>query len=323
MSWAERLIGLATLRLWRWATGSRERLRADARPVERPDDPEAWLAVREAGIRPDVASYMQWAGAPGQVTDLAILYVHGFSASPAELRPLPERVARAVGANLLAIRLTGHGQGGGDLAAARVEDWWHDVGQGIAVAEGLGRRVVILGMSTGATLAAMAACEPQRGSRIAGVILISPNFALRRKAADVLKVPLARLVLRILGNPVRGFVPRNQLHRDGWTYSYPVAALLPVVALLRRARAGNYRSATVPALILWSVSDRIVDHRATVKVIRMWGGRVTVRHVRPGPSDDPDAHVIAGNALSPHLTNDLVAIIARWLCAESKLRTSG
>ncbi|WP_207099642.1 alpha/beta hydrolase [Paracoccus shandongensis] len=315
MFWLRLALALAAGLALAWIFGPRDRLRLDPVAVDGPADPQAWLAAREAGIRPEVASYLQWAGQPGQATDLAILYVHGFSASPAELRPLPEDLARQLGANLLAIRLTGHGQGGADLAAARAGDWWRDLAEGLAAAQRIGRRVVVLGMSTGATLAALAARDPQMGAAMDGVVLISPNFALRGRGAWRLHLPFARTLLRLTGDPERCFTTRNDLHRARWTSCYPASAVLAVGAVLRQARRGDYRAAKVPALFIWSDADRIIDHRASARIAATWGGGATVLRVMPGPDDDPDAHVIGGEALSPGLTRDLAAAIARWIGA--------
>ena len=124
--------------------------RADLSPVAvKPmADPVAWLAARDRGIRPEVASYLHWAGQAGEQTDLAVVYIHGFSASPAELRPLPEDVARALGANVVAIRLTGHGEDGAAMGRARVRDWWADTAQALAI----GQLVTQLGILAAAGL---------------------------------------------------------------------------------------------------------------------------------------------------------------------------
>lgn len=148
-----------------------------------------WLAAREAGIRPDVASYLQWAAGAGQRTGIALIYVHGFSASPGELRPLPEDLARQLGANLLGLRLTGHGQDGAALSRARLRDWQDDLAQALQFGRQLGGRVIVLGMSTGATLLAQAACDPRLRDAFDAAILVSPNFRLRHPAAWALNLP--------------------------------------------------------------------------------------------------------------------------------------
>ncbi|MDQ1899080.1 alpha/beta fold hydrolase [Paracoccus sp. WLY502] len=313
MFWPRLALGLAAVFSLMWTLGPRDRLRMDSLPSDPPPDARTWLAEREAGIRPEVASYLQWAEQPGQPAALAILYVHGFSASPAELRPLPEDLARRLDANLLAIRLTGHGQGGAELAAARAEDWWRDLTEGLAMARGMGRRVVVLGMSTGATLAAQAARDPRLGRMMDGVVLISPNFALKARNAWMLDLPFMRPVLRLLGDPQRCFATRNDMHRARWTSCYPVSATLALGAVIRQGRQGDYRTARPRALFVWAEGDRIIDHRASERVAAEWGGGATVIKVEPGPNDDPDAHVIAGEALSPDLTRDLLPRISDWV----------
>ncbi|WP_295047238.1 alpha/beta fold hydrolase [uncultured Paracoccus sp.] len=311
MFWLRLALGLLAAIGLLWLFAPRERLRTDQVPAA-PADLHAWLAARDAGIRPELASVLQWAGPPGQVSDLSILYVHGFSASPAELRPLPEQVARDLGANLLAIRLTGHGMDGADLAAATAQDWWQDLALGLDAARRLGHRVVVIGMSTGGTLAALAARDPGLGPMIDGVVLISPNFRLRARNAWFLDMPFARAMIRLAGDPERCFATRNALHHARWTSCYPLSATLSVGTLLRQAR-GNFHDAQMPALFIWSDNDRIVDHGASAKVAAGWGGDATILKVAPGPQDDPDAHVIAGETLSPELSPQISSAIADWI----------
>ncbi|MFL4471952.1 hypothetical protein ACERZ8_19485 [Tateyamaria armeniaca] len=49
-------------------------------------------------ITPGVEKRVVWAGDPGMQTEWAILYVHGFSATSEEIRPVPDRLAEELGA---------------------------------------------------------------------------------------------------------------------------------------------------------------------------------------------------------------------------------
>src|SRR5690606_28966653 len=66
--------------------------------------PQASPAQREEiapGLRPDLASEIIWSYPNSRArTPLAIVYIHGFSASKGEIRPVPDMVATAFGANL-------------------------------------------------------------------------------------------------------------------------------------------------------------------------------------------------------------------------------
>ena len=52
-------------------------------------------------ITPGCEKRVQWHDEAGQVTDIALLYVHGFSATSEEVRPVPDNVAAALGANIV------------------------------------------------------------------------------------------------------------------------------------------------------------------------------------------------------------------------------
>jgi len=83
---------------------------------------------------------------------LGCLLVHGFTATPDEMRPLGEALA-AHGFPVRAVRLAGHGTEVADLARTRWTDWFESVVEG---AERLRREVpaiAVVGMSLGALLA--------------------------------------------------------------------------------------------------------------------------------------------------------------------------
>ena len=87
--------------------------RTDFSLPQLPDDLVAWLSEREAkvpALREGAAKRIVWAETPGDQTDWAVIYLHGFSASAEEIRPVPDRVAAALGANLYFTRMTGHGR---------------------------------------------------------------------------------------------------------------------------------------------------------------------------------------------------------------------
>ena len=60
-------------------------------------------------------------------------------------------------------------------------------------------------------------------------------------------------------------------------------------------------------------ADQIVDPALTAAVMRRWGGPARRIAPRPGEGDDPMAHVIAGDALSPGQTQPLVQATLDWL----------
>jgi len=301
-----------------WAFAPRARVGAVAfDPVPPAADLDAWLAAREgavAGLTPGTEKRIVWAGAPGEATAVALVYLHGFSASAAEIRPVPERVAQALGANLFLTRLAGHGLDGAALAAATPGDWMRDAAEAVRIGHRIGRQVAVIGTSTGGTLAVLAATDPDLAPLIDAMVLVSPNFRLAsRPAQALLDAPFADVWGRWVPGEVLGFAPRNDAHATFWTERYPVAAVLPMAALMREARARDLATARAPALFVFAREDRIVSAAATEAAAAAWGGPATLAVQRMGPGDDPNAHVIAGDILSPGQTDTVAATLTEWL----------
>ena len=278
-------------------------------------DLDAYLAKSEqqfSNITPGAQKRILWAGAAGAKTPLALIYVHGFSATSEEIRPVPDDVARALGANIFFTRLTGHGRDGAALAAATASDWIQDMAEAMAIGRRIGDRVVVIGTSTGGTLAAIAATDPNLSQGMAGVVLISPNFALKPLAGKILDLPAARFWGPVLAGATRSFQPQNDRHRQFWTISYPTVALFPMAALMREARAQDYSQTNLPLLLLYSPQDQVVDPATTLKTLGPWAGPKQIVPRIMTAQDDPFSHVIAGDILSPHQTAETEALILAW-----------
>lgn len=280
-----------------------------------PADPEGWLTQREAAfsdIRPGDGKRIIWAGDKGVKTPLAIVYVHGFSAGPAEIRPVPEEVAKALGANLFFTRLAGHGRDGAALAAASAEDWLFDMAEAMAVGRRLGERVMVIGTSTGGTLAALAATDPALNAGLAGTVLISPNFGVHAPAQWILDAPFVERWGVTVAGETRAFTPLNAEQGRHWTTEYPTAALYPMARLIRAARGADYGQARTPLLVLYAPADQVIDPARIPPAVDAWGGPVQVDLREMGGDDDPFSHVIAGDIMSPGQTEATIAIITDW-----------
>jgi alpha-beta hydrolase superfamily lysophospholipase len=305
-----------------WIFGPREDVPASAGfdPARFGGDLDRYFAAREApvpGITPGVEARVIWAGASGEATPLSILYLHGFSATSEELRPVPDRVAEALGANLIFTRLTGHGRDGAALAEATAADWMQDMAEGLAAARRAGDRVVLMATSTGASLATLALADPGMSRDVAAAVLVSPNYAVNNPLAPILTWPAARLWLPWVGGGTRGFEPINEGHARYWTTSYPVEAVVPMAAVVEAARTADHGAIEVPAFFWFSDLDQVVSGSATRTVAGDWGAAAELRPVTPGPEDDPAAHVLAGDILSPGLTDRAVAEMTDWIRAQA------
>lgn len=289
-------------------------LRFDAGAL--PEDLDAWLATREAvipGIVPGAEKEIVWAGEPGARTPFAVIYIHGFSATKHETRPLADEVARALGANLYFARLAGHGRDGAAMATAHPEDWMTDMAEALAIGRRLGERVLVIATSTGATLATVALADPAGAEGVAGAVFVSPNYRLASGAAQaILDAPFARQWAPLVAGAERAFEPLNAEHARWWTTRYPTAALFPMATLMRHARGIDPARIRVPLFLIRSPADRVVSAAETDRIAAAWGAPVRTLAPDLGPGDDPHAHVVAGAILSPSQTAPLAAAVTDW-----------
>ncbi len=279
-------------------------------------DVEAYLSTSE-GLFDDIIEGAQkeviWAGEAGAKTALSIVYVHGFSATKEEIRPVPDNVAEALGANLYFTRLAGHGRGGPAMAQASANDWLNDVAEAAAIGRAIGERVVIIATSQGGTMTAMSALDPDVMRNVAGIVFVSPNFGIADKSATLLTMPFARTFAPWFAGTERSFEPINEGQEKWWTTRYPLEAVFPVVAAVQAAAALPFEVVLTPALFIYSPQDTVVRASEIERVAENWAGPKEIWAVDVGAGDDPAAHVIAGDILSPSLTEPVSARILDWI----------
>lgn len=269
------------------------------------DDPESWLERTESrysDIRPGLHKQIIWADPVGRArTPLCIIYIHGFSASLGEVRPLPDHVAGALQANLFYTRLTGHGRSEKAMGEASVNAWVNDYAEAIAIGERLGEKIIVIATSTGATLATWAASQPALSRNTAAFVMISANYGVQASGAGLLAGPWGAQLAHWLVGPENGFEPHNEQHAALWTTRYPTTALLPMAGLVKLAAGIRVEDIRSPALFLYSAKDSIIRPDLVETMAHRWGGHAALVDI--GATADPSNHVIAGDALSPETTD--------------------
>lgn len=279
------------------------------------DDLDAYLLANEtkiADLIPGAEKEIIWANpATKAKTPLAIIYLHGFSATKMEVRPVPDNVAKALGANLYFARLTGHGVGSPALGEATMNHWVNDLAEAVAIGEQLGTKIIFLTTSTGGTLAVLGTKFPQLMKKASGMVLLSPNFGLQAASNDLMNMPWAETLLPIVFGKELSSKPKNEQHKKWWTSSYPTQAIFSLAALLRQVEAIDKSKITVPALFIYSKDDQTVRPSITDEVVKNWGGPVEVMIVET--PEDASNHVITGYILNPTTTKLVGDRIIEWI----------
>ncbi len=265
-------------------------------------------------IVPGVEKRVIWQeGAKEQRTPYSVLYIHGFSATSEEIRPVPDRVADALGANLVYTRLQGHGRGSAAMTEGTASGWMEDTAEALAAARAVGEQVLVISTSTGGTLAAAAALDPELSEGVAAMVFVSPNFGVNTVAAWVPTLPWARHWLPSLLGGERDVSSPDPDKNLYWTTRYSWEAIVPMSALVAEVFALDFAGAQIPALFWFSMDDQVVRPDLTQEVAENWGGPSKEQLVTMGPEDDPSSHVVAGDLMSPGQTGPMTEGILEWL----------
>lgn len=288
-------------------------------------DPDALGADVDGYLRDAEAVYPQltdgvekqvvWAGEVGARTRDVVVYLHGFSATSMELRPVPDRVAADLDANLYFARLPGHGLPGVAMGAARADDWVMALAETMAIARRLGDRVIVMTTSTGGTLAAVGLDFPDIMRGVEGIIFVSPNFGVYNKLSFLGRLPFGRVWFSWLAGNERSWEPLNDQQAKFWTTKYPPHSIIPMMSLITHTEKMDFSKTDIPALFYFSDEDRVVNAQITRQVAAQWGGDVDIVNPTLVDQIDPSNHVIAGDIVSPSQTEPATQVMLDWIKA--------
>ncbi|MEN9527677.1 MAG: hypothetical protein RLY56_1628 [Pseudomonadota bacterium] len=267
-------------------------------------------------ITPGTKKRIFWAHADRRKTAYSVIYLHGYSATRQEVSPLTEQLAAHLGANLFHTRLSGHGLPGAAMASATAGDWLTDTLEAYAIGAEIGERVIVVGTSTGGTLALWLARRPE-AARLAALLLVSPNLGPRDPRSEWLKEPWGEQLAAAVIGPTYEWRPANEAHAQFWTWRYPSSALIPMMALVDYVRASDLELVTTPTLVVYSNHDRVVSHEQIEAMFDRLGSRASrapsKQRVLIERSQDPSNHVLAGDVLAPQDTANILRHMQNFL----------
>jgi carboxylesterase len=189
---------------------------------------------------------------PGGPT--GVLLLHGFTSSPAEIRPLGGFLAE-LGYTVYSPLLAGHGTAPEHLRATTWQDWVDSALEGLPVLAKAGcTRVALVGLSLGGSISLYLA-EQRPADFLSVVTINSPVF-----------IPtIFQPALRWLGEGLLPFfdkgitdLPATEPGRHSLTYSRtPLESVSALIAFLDQVNTGLPQVET-PTLVIYSRRDRLV-----------------------------------------------------------------
>ncbi len=269
-------------------------------------------------LKADLSKRIFWFSSPGEKTQIAIVYIHGYSASPQEVRPVPEKIAQRLQANLFFSRLTGHGCDSKEMSKAQIQDWLNDAAEAVAIGHEIGEKIIVISTSTGGTLVSALAVSKKYFTAKDKLVFISPNFGLNKRMSGILTWPFSQIWMPLIFGSERTFKPRGDLHNYFWTTRYSTQSVIKMAKMTNAVAKLDFSRAKWSALFMYSKRDKVVKPWLVERVFNAWGGRKSKLVVEVGEHDDPNSHVICGDILSPSMNDYFVDRIVDW--AKDKYR---
>jgi pimeloyl-ACP methyl ester carboxylesterase len=233
-------------------------------PVDIPiDQIESYITERESKVellKPNNASFFQWANGSPQQTEYAVVFLHGFSASPAAGTPVATDFARRYGCNLYAPRIAGHGLNTEDsFSELSPADMVNSAKEALAIGKIIGKKTILIGSSTGCTLGAYLAAESPE--YVNSMLFFSPNIELASKTSNMLVLPWGALMVRLfigkyrtvkslVGTPAEAY----------WTTKYRTEGLVALKYMLRETMTeATFKKINQPVYVGYYYKDE--DHK--------------------------------------------------------------
>ncbi len=194
------------------------------------------------GAKADPSPFFLEAGSPG------MLLIHGFTGSPAEMRPIGEYLHER-DVTVSAPLLPGHGTTPEDLNQKRWQDWYRCVEEALGELGAACDPVFIGGLSLGAVLTLRLAAEH---AALSGAVAYSPAVMTADKRSFLL--PILKHIIPQVPKP-HLFLSDLSADERLWCYDvYPTKAAHEVLKLAHRTKR-QLRRIDRPLLIIYSAKD--------------------------------------------------------------------
>jgi carboxylesterase len=189
-------------------------------------------------------------------SDVGVLLIHGFTASPSEMRPMAEFIHLRTGWRCKAILLPGHGTRVQDMENSPGETWVAAVDAAYAELAESCRHIFLAGVSLGGVLCCQVGLKRLGDPRLRGLILMAPAFGVSRRRTVAVRVLRSVRPMRSKGPKAAHYFLEKRL------FSYvetPLNRAADVIRLGRHAWKNLDKLRDVPVLMFAGALDTTVS----------------------------------------------------------------
>jgi esterase/lipase len=273
-------------------------------PVEITSSVENYIKNKEAhynGVKPGNEPAVIWSGGADQKTDYVLVYLHGFSASPKEISPVVETLAQDLKMNAYLPRLASHGLKPGLMEELTDDQLFQDAEESYQIAKKMGDKVIIIGTSTGATLALWLA---QRHPDVAAQVLLSPNLGINDPRGFLASGPIGYWIARMVVGPEYTWKAHYPHQEEFWTTRYSVNGVRVMTDVVNVVCSLDFSKIAVPSLVMWTSHDNVIDLPKALGLLKKMPSSKNT-FIESSSTD----HVLAGNITSPATTASAISTI--------------
>lgn len=277
-------------------------------------------------LKPENEARIVWANdsTPGP-TEYAIVYLHGFSASQEEGAPVHLNIAKKFGCNLYLARLAEHGIDTTEqLLNLTAERYWESVKQAYAIGKQLGKKVILMGTSTGGSNALqLAATFPE----VTALVLLSPNIAINDPNAWIANNPWGLQIGRwVMHSNYVTPQDTTEIYKRYWNSPYRLEAVVALQEYLETVMIpATFQKIRQPTLMLYYYQDEqhqdpVVKVSAMKEMFRQLGTPTALKVEKAMPNTG--THVI-GSAIKSNDFQSVEAEITYFLMRVLNLQLRG
>ena len=253
---------------------------------------DQYIAHKESqvlNIKEDNQSEVIWLDSIRK-TEYAIVYLHGYTASKGEGEPIHKNIAKKYGCNLYLPRLFKHGLKDKDaFMTLTSKGLVESAKEAIAVGKLIGEKVILMGTSTGGTLAIyLAANEPS----VRGLILMAPNIDIADQGSHLLNKPWGKQLMQIISGGLYRTWEAGEDVKKYWTNKNRIEGLVVLRELLDNTMMEDiFKKINVPlCMVVYYKNEQEQDDVVSVAAMDSFLGKISTPQDQIVFKKDPNAN---------------------------------